>query len=84
MRFKVWDALNELEDDSNTQYCKDSAEEAALAYAEGDTDGLCDGLYHDGPQPIMVRCCKTGVLTKFDVGCEYDPVFSATKAKDQQ
>lgn len=77
--FKVWDELNGCEQDAHDIEAFD-AEEAAVKYASVDTDGLCDGLYVDSEQPIMVRD-DAGRLTRFHVEAEMAPRFSATAEK---
>jgi len=76
--FKAWDELN-----SEEQFAHDiearSANEAAKLYAYLDADGNADGIYSSG-QPISVRC-PDGILKRFSVRVEYEPVYYATETK---
>lgn len=82
MKFKVWDKLNGEEEDAEI-YEAHSPTYAAEMYAESDFDGLCDGLYFEDSQPIMVMAMESfdeyeeGTKWEIDVMAESEPVFYA-------
>ena len=77
-QFKVWDSLNAEEEDAEIIEAYD-AEEAAVVYAEGDRDGLNDGLYQT-EQPIQVRG-PDGTVATYQVQVEMQPTFRAVKSR---
>lgn len=81
MKYKVWDELNADEPDAQEIEATEP-EHAATEYGVQDHDGASDGLYHDGAQPISVRCLTTGALYRFDVSAEMEPRFWASEVKD--
>ncbi len=82
MKFKVWDE-NDEEQFANDEDA-DSSERAAINYAQSDTEGWMDGLYHEESHPICVRCVETGKLSTFNVYAELEPTFYAKEVKDDQ
>ncbi len=91
--YRVWDERNETVNEARV-FLADSAEEAAIQYAQEDVDGLIDGIYthnglphHDlekGGWPISVWDAQ-GRITRWKVGItEFEPVFGACEAKTQE
>ena len=77
----MWDELNfHIADaaECGTVVVSEDAEMAAMQYAENDHDGWTDGLYHECPQPIMVRDSK-GQKSRFEIGAEMVPSFRISK-----
>jgi len=85
--FLVWDELNSSEEFAQESNSYDE-EQAAIDYAEEDSDGNSDGLYYNyrnntpGKHPILVKNIKTGIIKRYFVGIiEFEPVFAATEEK---
>lgn len=83
--YRVWDKLN-----SNEEWAFEidayNVEEAAIAYAEEDSDGQADGIYGREPLNVLetqgcrvcVREVETGAYHEVMVGIiEYEPVWDA-------
>ncbi len=81
--WEVWDMLNaDGADGDFSLVAEQSAESAALWYAEHDSDGHTDGLYHGAPQPIAVRNPTTGAVRVFEVRAEMVPEYRATEREE--
>jgi hypothetical protein len=81
VKYKVWDELNGEE---SSAYIVRGSEPfiAAERYAEKDSDGHCEGLYFEEPQPISVRCVETGKLYRFTVRAEMSADFFAVEVPE--
>jgi hypothetical protein len=89
--YKVWDELNS-EEQFARNISADDEYEAAILYAEEDSDGNADGIYTDETRwalsnllrdghPICVRT-PDGGLHKFHVGIvDFTPVYEAERAE---
>ena len=80
-QFLVWDELNC--DDEDAEECGRvitalDPQGAAVAYAEADTDGYTDGLYHESAQPLIVMDA-VGRKFRCEVGAEMVPHFRVVK-----
>ena len=93
MHFLAWDELNSTRDTACWLDVED-ASEAAILYAQGDTDGHCDMLYtqrngwpidnveRDG-HPVIVEH-PDGQRERWCVGVvEYQAIYGAARASDQ-
>lgn len=78
-RYLVWDALNGDEEDARAvmAYC---AQEAAVLFADLDSDGKADGLYFGCPHPISVKL-PGGPTLRFDVSAETTHVMRAVQVR---
>lgn len=94
MIFYVWDEFNSSREHA-AEIEADCAEDAAIEYAEEDSDGLGDGLYtksngreidnldRDG-NPIVVEH-DDGTREVFMVGIvEFEPVWGLTKREEKK
>lgn len=85
--FLVWDELNSSEEFAEEINAYDE-EQAAIEYAEQDSDGNTEGIYYNysnntsKQHPMMVKNIKTGIIKRYFVGIiEFEPVFTATEEK---
>ena len=74
----VWDEINAEKEDARSIQARLPLQ-AAVAYAEQDSDGYTDGLYHECPQPIVVEDRIVGTRYRFDVSAEMEPRFVAVQ-----
>lgn len=79
--FLVWDELNCHEEDAEDHgkvFAARDEKDAARSYAENDSDGHTDGLYHGCPQPLVVMNA-IGRKFRVEVEAEMVPRFRVVK-----
>ena len=74
MKYYCWDEIN-FERDQAEEFMAPSPRSAAILYAENDLGGVNDGVYIDGPHPILVED-EDGTRFRVLVTAYIEPVFA--------
>jgi hypothetical protein len=85
--FLVWDHLNGSQETA-VEVLGVDAEDAAMMYAQDDSDGFSDGLYWNHrehrPNRQEIRVLDEGVVKRFNVSiCEWEPVFDTEEIEGE-
>jgi hypothetical protein len=78
-RYYVWDAINQIRSEAGIFFADDE-QDAAIQYAEADTDGEHEGIYATSGHVLHVEA-PGGIVTAVTVAVDYEPQFHCVRSE---
>jgi hypothetical protein len=78
-RYYVWDPLASSRASAGILFADDE-KDAAIQYAEGDSDGAGEGIYVGSGHPLHVEC-PDGRVMIVKVAVDYEPTFHCVRSE---